>query len=265
MPRKRREISSSGIYHLVVRGVNRCRIFEDTLDYHVFLKRLKLQMEKEKIQLFAYCLMNNHAHLLIKEDLQTRNLARFTARFLSAYAHFFNKRHGRCGHLFQDRFKSKVVEDASYFMDAMVYIHNNPVVAGFVRHGQRYHWSSHSEHVLYQSQGLTPQISSPQAIPDLLDIPKSQYHALFELRHKIDDTQLGALMATSLDDDAFAQIIDHADVNRPERINDLDTLTRDQHIAHFLQNGMTCKQIARLTCIGEKYIYRLKAKKEEGS
>lgn len=261
MPRKKRERSQSGIYHVIARGVNRCRIFEDKQDYNVFLKRLMYYLALENIELYAYCLMNNHAHFLLKEDLEKMNLSHFSTRLLSSYAYYFNKKHGRVGHLFQDRFKSIPVEDREYFMDVMVYIHNNPVKAKLVNHNYEYPWSSFLEHMLYHKHQIPSKISNPNNIADLLGLNSDQYKKLFHLRHINENIEPNPQIYSQSklnDNQAFWHITNYAKVKRPEDIQNYPNAIRDDYIIQFLKHGMTCKQLARLTTIGEKYIYRLK-------
>lgn len=264
MPRKKRERSQSGVHHVIVRGVNKCRIFEDTQDYNIFLKRLMYYLTLENVELYAYCLMNNHAHFLLKEDIEKMNLSNFSTKLLSSYAYYFNKKHGRVGHLFQGRFKSIPVEDNEYFMEVMVYIHNNPVKAGLVNYNYEYIWSSFIEHMLYHKHHMPPKISAPHTIAALLGLAPENYETVFHFRHINEIVEANIQMQTQSklnDDQAFWHIIDHANIKRPEEIHQYPNAVRDGYILHFLKKGITCKQLARLTCIGEKYIYKLNKKK----
>jgi putative transposase len=96
-------------------------------------------------RLFAYCLMDNHIHVLLQEH--TEPLSSSIKRISSSYVFWFNKKHGRCGHLFQERFKSEVVDTNRYFLTVLRYIHQNPVKAKIVRDLVEYQWSSYSEYV----------------------------------------------------------------------------------------------------------------------
>lgn len=264
MPRKKRERSQGGVYHVIVRGVNKCRIFEDTQDYNVFLKKLRYYLTLENVDVYAYCLMNNHAHFLLKEDVVKMNLSNFTTRLLSSYACYFNKKHGRVGHLFQGRFKSIPVEDNEYFMEVMVYIHNNPVKARLVNHNYEYLWSSFMEHLMFHKHQMPPKISAAHHIADFLGLASENYKTVFHFRHVNEMVESNIQMSSQSklnDDQAFWHIIDHANVKRPEDIQNYPNDIRDGYIIHFLKKGMTCKQLARLTSTGEKYIYKLNKKK----
>jgi REP element-mobilizing transposase RayT len=105
-----------------------------------------LHTKKEKeFSLYAYCLMDNHVHLIINEEED--EISRIMKRIGSSYAYYFNKKYSRVGHLFQDRFKSEAIENDSYLLAAVRYIHNNPVRACLVKHASEYKWSSYHEYV----------------------------------------------------------------------------------------------------------------------
>ena len=153
MPRKARKTSQSGIYHVMLRGVNRQRIFETESDYlqmqeilaglHVKCDDTGHVITDKCCKIFAYCLMGNHLHLLIKEvDITIGDIIKSLA---SRYVFYFNRCHCRVGHLFQERFKSEPVESPEYFIALLRYIHLNPVKAGIVRKADDYRWSSWHE------------------------------------------------------------------------------------------------------------------------
>lgn len=155
MPRKARIISHSGMYHVMLRGVNRQQIFNNENDYSEMVDILSHLHTKTDdagyivtdrgCSIYAYCLMSNHLHLLIREmDLKISDIVKSLA---SKYVYYFNHRHQRIGHLFQDRFKSEPVDDKEYFMQLLRYIHQNPVKAGIVKNVSEYKWSSWHEYL----------------------------------------------------------------------------------------------------------------------
>ena len=145
MPRKARTKSSTGIYHVVMRGINQQRIFEDHLDYRKFLDTIGLYREKSGYEIYAYCLMGNHIHLLIREG--DEDLGNAFRRIGAAYVYWYNWKYNRCGHLFQDRYKSEAVETDAYLLTVLRYIHQNPLKAGIVENTKDYKWSSYPEYV----------------------------------------------------------------------------------------------------------------------
>ncbi|WP_270298282.1 REP-associated tyrosine transposase [Eggerthella sinensis] len=140
MPRTVRVKSSTGIYHVLARGINQQRIFEDDADFATYLEVVARVKREIPFTLFAYCLMSNHVHLLLRDD--DESLSRILQRIGVSYAYRFNQRHERTGHLFQDRFKSEPVEDDGYFATVLRYIHRNPVKAGLCQSADQYRWGS---------------------------------------------------------------------------------------------------------------------------
>lgn len=140
MPREARRKSTSGVYHVMLRGANRQEIFHDDEDRMKFLDILKKYKGITKFSLYAWCLMDNHVHLLLREGEE--ELATTMKRVGVSFATFYNWKYQTTGHLFQDRFKSENVETRSYFLTVVRYIHQNPVKAGICSHVHEWKWSS---------------------------------------------------------------------------------------------------------------------------
>lgn len=140
MVRNARRKSESGYYHVMLRGNNRNLIFKNNQDRHKFLELLQKQVDKGYISVIAYCLMDNHLHLLLREiDGQ---LTAAMHSLSTAYAIYFNKKYNRVGHLFQNRYDSENIDDEKYLFTALRYIHQNPVKAGICDEVENYRWSS---------------------------------------------------------------------------------------------------------------------------
>lgn len=151
MPRSARRVSESGIYHVILRGINRQAIFEDREDSEKFLEILEGYKAISGFEVFAYCLMGNHVHLLIR--IGNEPLSMVFRRISSKYVYWFNAKYDRIGHLFQERFKSEPVEDDTYLLASLRYIHNNPVRAGICEKPEDYPFSSYRDYL--GSSGLT--------------------------------------------------------------------------------------------------------------
>jgi REP element-mobilizing transposase RayT len=145
MSRQRRKLSSSQIYHIMLRGNSGRDIFIDDEDRHRFLNILTDKKKDNEFVIYAYCLMDNHIHLLLKENKD--NISHIMKRIGTAYAVYFNKKYQQNGHLFQDRFKSEVIEGELYLLAVIRYIHNNPLKARLVKLPEDYKWSSYSEYL----------------------------------------------------------------------------------------------------------------------
>ncbi len=129
----------------MVRGLERRPIFRDDVDRRDFCTRLGALVEATTLTVYAWAVLPNHAHLLLRTG--QRPLARCMRALLTGYAGAFNRRHKRVGHLFQNRYKSSVVEEESYFLELVRYLHLNPLRAKVVptlRALDRYPWTGHS-------------------------------------------------------------------------------------------------------------------------
>jgi len=140
LPRQKRKLGLSKIYHIIARGNERKDIFLDDEDKNKFIQIIINKKKKNEYILYAYCLMSNHLHLLLKE--QEDNISRTMRRINTAYAYYFNKKYNRVGHVFQNRFRSEPVENDHYLISLIWYIHNNPVKAKIVNQPHQYKWSS---------------------------------------------------------------------------------------------------------------------------
>lgn len=145
MPRLPRQKSTSGIYHIMLRGINQQVIFEDNEDYVKFVEILQKYKAVSGYKVFAYCLMSNHIHMLIKVEQEDLDL--LMKRIEGSYVYWYNWKYYRRGHLFQDRFKSEPVEDDSYFLTVLRYIHQNPFKTGIIKKIDDYLYSSYNEYV----------------------------------------------------------------------------------------------------------------------
>ena len=145
MARRARKRSSTGIYHIILRGINRQIIFEDDEDCQRLLGALKQYREDCGYEIYAYCLMSNHIHLLFKEGEEDLGI---TFRRLGAsYVYWYNRKYNRSGYLFQGRYKSETVESDAYFLTVLRYIHQNPLKAKIVNNIVDYSWSSYREYI----------------------------------------------------------------------------------------------------------------------
>ncbi len=145
MPRAARLDAAGLLQHVIVRGIEKRDIFLNEKDRQLFLERFSRLLKETRTDCFAWALMSNHFHLLLRP---TQNkLATFMRRLLTWYAVTFNRRHKRVGHLFQNRYKSIVCEEEPYLLELVRYIHLNPIRAGLAKdlaELNHYKWSGHS-------------------------------------------------------------------------------------------------------------------------
>lgn len=140
MPRSPRELYPDGIYHVILRGVNKLNIFAENDEKQYFLQVLTRMGSQNEYELYAYCLMINHAHLLVKP--LKLSLPDSMKRINISYVHYYNKKYERTGPLLDDRYKSVIIKDDTQFIVCARYIHNNPVKAGITGSAGEYPWSS---------------------------------------------------------------------------------------------------------------------------
>lgn len=145
MPRAARLDIPGVLQHVIVRGIERCDIFLDDQDRALFLGRLSSLLKETGTRCYAWSLLSNHFHLLLMPTTQPLSL--LMRRLLTGYAIVFNRKYGRSGHLFQNRYKSIVCEEELYLLELVRYIHLNPLRAGLVADMielDRYPWSGHA-------------------------------------------------------------------------------------------------------------------------
>ena len=145
MPRQPRLDIPGLLQHVIVRGIDRTEIFLDDADRRLFLARLSRLLVETGTDCYAWALIPNHFHLLLR--CNQVELSRLMRRLLTGHAIYFNHRHNRSGHLCQNRYKSIVCEDEPYFLELVRYIHLNPLRAGLIANLDvldRYPWCGHA-------------------------------------------------------------------------------------------------------------------------
>lgn len=140
MPRQARKKSETGIYHIILRGTNKQEIFHDEGDCQRFLETLEKYKKPTEMSVYGWCLMGNHIHILIREGKE--EVALTMKRIGVSFVSYYNLKYQTTGYLFQDRFRSEVIDTDEYLLTAIRYIHQNPVKAGIVQKPADWKWSS---------------------------------------------------------------------------------------------------------------------------
>ena len=242
MARPARRMSESGYFHVIIRGNAKQIIFEASDDYRFFLNRIEKFSAETGVGVCAYCLMENHVHMLLHD---TRGmLPEFMKKLGVSYVRFFNWKYERSGHLFQDRYKSEPIEDDSYFLSVLCYILNNPVKAGLGGPAE-YLWSSYNA---YDGSSFI----DTELIRGLLPTWE-EYEELVMLGSKAGGSELEA----SKKDDKWAKefICREFGVESCTVIQGFERKKRDEAVMLMLQKGLSERQIERLTGIS-RYIIR---------
>ena len=145
MARHARIKSSTGIYHVMIRGINKEKVFIKDIHKTKLLEIINDIKREIEFSIIAYCIMDNHLHLLVKD--KDDNLAVVMKKLSVKYAMFYNKVQDRYGYVFQNRFKSEAVENENYLLYVIRYIHNNPVKANITKNLLDYKWSSINDYI----------------------------------------------------------------------------------------------------------------------
>lgn len=252
MPRKAREKSSTGVYHVILRGINRQRIFEDEQDYEKLFETLKEYKEKSGYDIYAYCFMSNHIHLLIKE--REEDLGKVFQRVGATYVYWYNWKYNRRGHLFQDRYKSEAVENDGYFLTVLRYIHQNPIKAGIVNKLSEYPWSSYREYT------GKPEICDIDFVLNIFSKDREKAILLFKEFNSEENKD------KCLEHDQYIRLKDPEAVDFIKRISGvqsaleiqgLEKEKRNDIIRKCKENGLSIRQIERLTGVSFGVIRRI--------
>jgi len=165
MPRQSRLDATGLLQHVMARGIERRKLFLDDKDRESFLDRLAVILEETQTQCYAWALIPNHFHLLLRTG--PTPLSKVMRKLMTGYAVTFNKRHKRAGHLFQNRYKSIVCEEDAYLLELIRYIHLNPLRAGLVKDLQelgKYPWAGHSALLGLCKNPLVPSPPRPKGL-----------------------------------------------------------------------------------------------------
>ncbi|WP_165000473.1 transposase [Anaerophilus nitritogenes] len=146
MPRVARVKSEEGIYHIMFRSISEVNLFLDDIDKIKYFKLFQKYQKKYQFKVYAYCLLDNHGHMII--DCNGADISKIMHSINFCYAQYFNRKYNRHGHLFQDRFKSKLIKDEKYLITLSAYIHNNPKdLPNYKNQVERYPFSSLNDYI----------------------------------------------------------------------------------------------------------------------
>jgi len=176
MPTQARVVHDGAVCHIIQRGNNRQRIFREEEDYEKLLYSVLKYKTKYSFDVYNYCLMSNHLHILIKIS-HGKDLSKLMQGIFQSFRFYYKKKHEYTGYLFQGRYKSKVIETDTYLLECARYIERNPLRAGVVEDLSRYKWSSY----LHYAYGLKNDIiTSNPAYSALGNTPIEQQKAYRE-------------------------------------------------------------------------------------
>ena len=246
MPRTARQFSHSGYMHVIIRGNGKQILFEDYEDHYFFLSILKRYCEETEVRILAYCLMENHVHVLV-HDLEG-NTSQMMKKIGVSYSGYYNRKYERTGHLFQDRFRSELIEDEAYLLTVFRYILNNPVKAG-ISPASSYEWSSFSQYDRQDS------FVDTTVFHELIGGYQS-YLAFMEVEDDADCMEYES--EKQKHDDEWAKRIIKAYLNAESGtvLQSFDRAKRNEAIRYLKQKGITNRQIERITGVNRGVIQR---------
>lgn len=244
MPRTTRSSSEYGYLHVYTRGVARQLLFEERGDYIYFLQLVKRFSPETQVTICAFCLMENHVHLIVYDP--EHHISRFMQLLGMTYAGYFNWKYQRTGPLFDGRFKSVPIESNNYLLTAFRYVLNNPRKAGICSAAD-YPWNSYSRF------GYPNSFVDISIFLDLLG-SKEEYEMFISAEYDDDYPELEGIRR----DDAWAlQVIrETLDVPGGTALQSLDGKARDDALRILKKKGLSIRQIERLTGINRNVIQR---------
>lgn len=154
MPTAGRLVSDDSVLHIVQRGNNKQTVFRETEDFEKFLSIIRKYIAKFKVEIYHYCLMKNHIHILLK-IFKREELAKIMQGILQSYRFYYKRKYGYTGYLYQGRYRSELIQDDSYLLECGRYIERNPIRAGIVKSPDEYKWSSCKYYTSGQKDGIT--------------------------------------------------------------------------------------------------------------
>ena len=246
MPRAARARSETGIYHVMLRSINKQQIFYDNEDYLKFIRLLDQCRQMCGFKLYAYCLMGNHVHLLIGEGREP--LKSIFRRLGTSFVYWYNQKYDRVGHLFQDRYKSEPVENESYFLTVLRYILQNPVAAGLSKTVENYPYGSGPDYLL-----------SRKGITDTHIVFKSiDENCLKEFLIEQNDDKCMDLETSTIvrcnDTQAKKLILNEFGTDLPNYLKANDRRQLNYSIRRLIHAGLSVRQLSRLSGIPKKVI-----------
>jgi len=250
MTRVPREISPTGAYHIMVRGINKQEILMSSDEKTEYLQRLFFLKQEYLILLCAYAIMDNHAHFLLIEQGDEAALAKLMLRLNSGYASWYNHRHGRIGTLFQERYCSEVIHNDSQLLTVVRYIHQNPVKIG----RSVSYWTSYNDYL--NDSGITDTELVLSMFSPEQAIARKRFSEFVEEENELQVSFDEQKRLRNTD----KKIIDIAESivgkGKVRSLIYLDTENRNEQLKRLKKSGLTVRQIEKTTGISKSVVSR---------
>lgn len=235
--------------HVIVRGIGKQILFEDDSDYYYYLSLLDKYKDDCDVTILAYCLMENHVHLLLCN--KNESVACFMKKLGVSYATYYNKKYDRVGHLFQDRYKSETISSETNLLAVFRYILNNPMNAG-LGDARNYKWCSFDEYgkhgALTDSTMLREMIGDRRKLLKLLNAPCDEEFIEYECERHNDEW-------------ALCIIKEITKASSGTVLQKMSRDKRDEMLVKLKNAGLSIRQLERLTGINRGVIQKAKVVK----
>ena len=251
MPRTERKASETGIYHILLRGINKQSVFEEPEDYSKFIAILSEVKEISEFKLYAYCLMGNHAHLLLKEIEEP--VSTIFRRVGARYVFWFNWKYGRSGHLFQDRFRSEPVESDEYFSTVLLYIYQNPVKAGICENPCEYEWCSRKS--LGGGAGIAG-IIDEAGLFDIISIDEIKKREREKIPDELLESKVGRKQAIS-DEEARELMKNVSGTENATGFQGIERGSQEKVFGELRKRGVSIRQFSRISGLSKGVCERM--------
>lgn len=253
MARKRREISSTGIYHVMLRGINKQDIFLDKNDFESFIRAMR--DEQNDCTYYAYCILHNHVHLLIREG--STSISQIMKAIEDRFVYIYNRKYERVGHLFQGRFLSEPVNDIQYFFTLLRYIHRNPVKSGESKRPSDYPYSSWREY-LCAIKGSDPLMTRKLCNVNPVIRRFGREELVSWVDEDVDDKCLDLdVIKTPLNDEKAWLILKRIScIESVEKFRSLPVPQQIEYLIKSINNGVSIRQASRFASVTYKVIWR---------
>jgi putative transposase len=242
MPRQPRIDAPGLIYHTIGRGIERRRIFRDDQDRQAFIDRLAAVLIDTGTPLYAFCLMPNHFHLLLRRT--GHPISSVMSRLLTGYALYFNKKHDRVGHLFQNRYKAIVCQEDSYFFELVRYINLNPIRAKLVSTIEDLASYGFSSHPFILGDKTAAWFNGPELLAHFADTGASPREAYVSFLKD------GLLQEPDLEGGGLKRSLAITNYPRLKRVSDQRILGDESFVENLLFVTQERRQSESLTDIG---------------
>jgi len=278
MAREARKVAETGVYHTIIRGVNKQQIFECSNDYQRFIEILQrvcgvdnspkpgtpipydepagfVEIPVRQCYIYAWCLMSNHVHLLLK-TVDNVEIGEAMKSITSSYALYYNKKYERVGHLFQERFLSQPVDNWDYFVTLLRYIHQNPIKGFVIEKLSEYRWCSWTEYIGKEDFGITSKKTvlnrlTIEELARLIDeeIPENE-------TDKVIDYEFKKTRTLTRDEEAWKVIKELTGASNLAEFQQIERPKQKYYLFELTERGIGPRTLSRLTGVQYTIIVR---------